>query len=166
MFVPTTNVWDVSQIYQIESLDPQLRELLVRMYQNLNKMSVALNLKDTGYYGVLEYVCGQQYFPLNTSNQMGRGVYRKTFNIGALPNTSTLSTPHDIVLTDNLTFTRIYGVANDTAANTYLPLPYVSATAVANNIEVYVDATNINIVTGSNRTNYTTNYIVLEYIKT
>jgi hypothetical protein len=32
IFVPTTNVWDVSQIYEIDVTSPQFKELLVRLY--------------------------------------------------------------------------------------------------------------------------------------
>ena len=45
MMVPTTNVWDVSQIYNLQDISPELRELFVRLYQNLNKMALAVNLK-------------------------------------------------------------------------------------------------------------------------
>jgi hypothetical protein len=43
-------------------------------------------------------------------------------------------------------------------------LPYASPTD-ADNIELSVDVTNVSITTGSDRTGFTTTYIVLEYIK-
>jgi hypothetical protein len=34
MFIPTTQVWDVSEIYSTEVTSPAFKELLVRLYQN------------------------------------------------------------------------------------------------------------------------------------
>lgn len=170
MFVPTTNVWDVSQIYQIEDLSPELQELLVRLYQNLNNMALALNLKDTGYYTQQEFLNSQVYFPdpaltsTTPATPVFRQVFRTVVNFGALPNTATKSVAHGIAITTGYIFTRIYATASDQVALTYIPIPYASP-VLANNIELNVDAVNVNITTGSNRSAYLTTYVVLEYIK-
>jgi len=49
-FVPTTNVWDPSEIYSVDVTSPRFKELLVRLYQNVNLIAVVLNTKDSGYY--------------------------------------------------------------------------------------------------------------------
>ena len=168
-FVPTTNVWDVTQLYQVDVKSPEFKELLVRLYQNINNLALVLNLKDTGYYPTQEFVNGQQFFPnpaLNSSTPTSatyRQVFRTTVNFGALPNNTAASVPHNIAITDAFTFTRIYGCSSDVSGNTYIPLPYVDAGG--DNIELYVDATNVNIVTTSDRTNYTVTYVVVEYLK-
>jgi hypothetical protein len=168
-FVNTTNVWDVTQIYTTEVTSPEFKELLVRLYQNLNVMAQVVNIKDSGYYVLDEFLNGQKYFmnpALNstTSTQPTfRQVLRKVINFGALPNTATQSVAHGITINQSYTFTRIYGAASDTTGLTYLPLPYASV-VLANNIELFVDATNVNITTGANRSNYNVCYIVLEYI--
>lgn len=168
-FIPTTNVWDVGQLYQVDVTSPQFKELLVRLYQNVNNIATILNLKDTGYYTTQEFVNGQSFFPnpsLNSSTDTVatyRQVFRTTVNFGALPNAGTKSVPHNIAITAGFTFTRIYGAASDTTGLTYIPLPFVDA--AGNNIELNVDATNVNIVTTSDRTNYTVCYVVVEYIK-
>ena len=41
----------------------------------------------------------------------------------------------------------------------------VSATQIDNNIEISVNSTNVNIITGANRSSYTTTYVILEYVK-
>jgi hypothetical protein len=168
-FVPTTNVWDPSELYSVEVTSPRFKELLVRLYQNINLMAIVLNTKDSGYYDQSEFVNGQVWFPnptLNSTSQLTptfRQVYRKVINFGLLPNASTDSVPHGITVTNATKFTRIYGVANDTTGNSYIPLPFVDA--AGNSIQLDVDATNVNITTTSNRTSYTLTYIVLEYIQ-
>ena len=172
-FVPTTNVWDVSQLYEIDVNSEAFKELLVRLYQNLNNISLVLNLKDTGYYLNQEFVNGQLYFPntnLNSSTEQTsefRQVWRLVINFGALPDftgSPTKSVPHGLTITPGVTFTRIYATASNTTGFEYIPIPYASPTA-ANSIEINVDATNVNIITGSNRSNFTICYVILEYLK-
>jgi hypothetical protein len=135
----------------------------------LNQMSLVLNTKDTGYYPLTEFVCGQLYFPdptltsASTTTPVWRQVFRKVINFGALPNTATKTVAHGITITATTSFTRIYGVATDPSTS-FLPLPYSSATA-NDVIEVWVDATNVNIKVGKDRSGYTTCYVVLEYLK-
>lgn len=170
LFVPTTNVWDVGNLYQIEVDSPQFKELLVRLYQNINTIATVLNLKDSGYYTTREFVNGQSFFPnpaLNSSTDTVatyRQVFRTVVNFGALPNATTKSVAHNIVITAGYTFTRIYASASDTTGLTYIPIPYVDAAGV-DGIELNVDATDVNITTTSDRTNYTVCYVVVEYIK-
>lgn len=169
IFVPTTNVWDVSQIYEIDVTSPQFKELLVRLYQNLNNISLALNLKDSGYYITDSFVNGQLFFPNPTYNSSTsitpgyRQVLRQTINFGALPNTTTKSINHNIPINSQYTFCRIYGCASDTSGLNYIPLPYASASGT-DNIELNVDSTNVNVTTASNRTNFNITYIIIEYI--
>ena len=169
-FVPTTNVWDVQRLYDVNVNSPEFKELLVRLYQNVNNIALILNIKDTGMYNTSEFVNGQLYFsnPSNNSstaaNPILRQVYRTVVNFGALPNTGTKSVPHGIITNNAMTFTRIYGAASDTTGLNYIPLPYASPTA-ANNIELNADSTNVNITTGSNRSNFNVTYIILEYLK-
>lgn len=169
-YVPTTNVWDPSEIYSVDVNSQEFKELLVRLYQNLNSISVLLNIKDTGYYALEEFLNSQGYFPSTTmmvtdSNSAGtRGVFRKVINFGALPNTATKSVAHGIAITNTFSFTRIYATASDTTGLTYIPIPYASSID-ANEIEIYVDVTNVNIVTAANYSNYNITYVILEYLK-
>ena len=169
-FIPTTNVWDVASLYQVDVTSPEFKELLVRLYQNINNIALLLNLKDTGLYNTFEIVNGQTYFPspaLNSSTSgtpENRSVYRTTVNFGALPNAATKSVAHNIITTPKTTFTRIYATASDTIGRFYVPIPYASAT-LTDVIELSVDGTNVNITTGSDRTNFTVCYVVLEYLQ-
>lgn len=170
-FVLTNYIWDVAQLYDIEVTSPQFKELLVRLYQNINSISLALNIKDTGVYYTYPFVNGQIFFPNpalvvsnTTTTQEFRQVYRLTIYFGALPNTGTKSVPHGITVTPATTFTRIYGTASDTTGKTFVPIPYSSATLV-DNIELYVDATNVNIITATNDSNYNVCYVIVEYLQ-
>ncbi len=166
-FVTTTNIWDPAELYTIEVTSSEFKELMVRLYQNLNTMALNLNIRDAGYYSEEEFVNGQTYFPnpdlTGATEQTAtfRQVFRKVINFGALPNTALKSVEHELTINDAFSFTRIYGTASDPIAGTYIPLPYAGANA----IELNVNRTNINITTTSNRTAFTITYIVLEYIK-
>jgi hypothetical protein len=168
LFVPTTNVWDVSQLYSIDVNSTEFKELLVRLYQNINNIALALNLKDSGYYVPTEFVNGQLYFPNATLNTAASGpapfrqVFRKIINFGALPNAGSKSVAHGILITPTYSFTRIYATATNPNTS-FIPIPYASP-VLANNIELQVDTVNVTITTGSNRTAYTICYVVLEYI--
>lgn len=167
-FVPTTNVWDVSEIYNTEVGSQEFKELLVRLYQNLNNISVILNIKDSGYYNTQPFVTGQLFFPVPGSSTVEDARYRptvrKVINFGALPNAGAKSVAHGILMTSKTIFTRIYAAASDTSGNTYIPLPYASPTLV-NNIELSVGSTNVTITTGSNRSNFNVCYVILEYLQ-
>jgi hypothetical protein len=170
-FVPTTNIWDVIQeLQEINVNTPEFKELLIRMYQNINLMAIVLNLKDSGIYQNQEFVNGQTYFsnPALTSNTSTiaepRQVWRQVINFGSLPNATSKSVPHNIPITPAVTFTRIYATASDTTGNNYIPIPYASSSGT-DNIELDVDMTNVTITTTSDRTNFGTTYVVLEYLK-
>lgn len=170
-FNPTTDVLDVSQLYSIDVNSTEFKELLVRLYLNVNRINILSNLKDTGYYDTNILVNSQQYFPnpalSSTTSTIPtfRPVYRKVINFGMLPNTRTKSVAHEIIVTAATSFTRIYATASDQTGFNYIPIPYASPTP-ANNIELRVDATNVIITTGSNRSNFTVCYVVLEYLQT
>jgi hypothetical protein len=167
--VPTTNIWDVTQINNMDELTPAFKELLVRLYQNLNVMANAINTKDSGLFDTNQFVNNQAFFPAPGSPPAEKPLYRQvirlTINFGALPNAGTKSVAHGITITPKMTITRLYAAASDTTGNNYIPIPYASPTLV-NNIELNMDATNVNIITGSNRSNFNICYVVIEYIQT
>lgn len=170
-YAPTTNVWDVTALYSTDVNSPEFKELLVRLYQNVNLIATLLNLKDTGYYDTNEFVTGQQYFPkpglssTTTTMPTFRPTLRKVINFGSLPNSGTKSVNHGITCTTSTSFTRIYGVATDPVNFMYLPLPYVSV-PTGNEIELLVTPTQVTVITASNRTAFTLCYIVVEYLQT
>lgn len=163
-FLPTTASIDVSRINEVDVNSPEFKQLLVQLYQFLNQSALAINNKPSGYFLDQEFNCGSLYFKSGSSTPFDlRPVFRKVIDCGALPNNATKSVAHGITVTSSFVFTKIYGAATDPSTD-FIPLPYASSTA-AENIELSVDATNVNITTGNDRTGFTTTYVVLEYLK-
>jgi hypothetical protein len=169
-FVPTTNTFDLSTIYNLDPKSDEFKDFLVKLNQNITNIAQSLNARDSGYYIPQEFINGQVWFPNPTLNSITptapsyRQVFRLVINFGALPNTGTKTVAHGLTLGVGFTFTRIYATASDTTGKVYLPIPYASGTA-ADNVELWVDATNVNIKTGKDRTASNICYAVLEYIK-
>jgi hypothetical protein len=165
-FVPTTFAWDSSELQGMDVTSDRFKEMLVNLCQNLDLMQSTLNLKDSAHYNTSEFVNGQVFFPSsstnssNTNTMVGRQVYRKVINFGALPNTTTKSVTHDLNITTGYTFTRIYATASDTTNRTFIPIPNAST-----DINLEVDATNVKIKTAGNFSSYDTTYVILEYLK-
>lgn len=86
-------------------------------------------------------------------------IYKKTIDIGALPDTDTKTVAHGI--TGFVMLIDVAGSFSDGINSA--PLPYSSPTTTKN-IQVYVDGTNINIVTGEDRSSYS-GYVTLYYTK-
>jgi len=179
--VPTTQVYDIEEI---EGLSEGLRNFLVQLTSTVNHLSLILNMKDTGYYTLNEFANSQYFYPLEvpaaTYNtiQEPRPVYRKVINFGALPNTALKSVAHGIQgivpstgLPTTFRFTRIYGCATKPGSVAppvtaqFIPIPYVSTNSLAEGIEIDVTATNVRIRTGSDRSAYTSTFVILEYVK-
>ena len=179
-FVPTSNVWDVSEIYQATN-DPKLQELLVRLYQNLNRLSLSTNVKDSALYVQEEFVNGQSYFPKPGTSSVTaqapamRQVFRKTIDFGALPaGGATKMVAHGLSPTVDWSCTRIYGAATAPVDATHVyfaPIPYSSANGT-NTLELNTDSTNVYITAfgvfplATPWTAFTKTYVVIEYIKT
>jgi hypothetical protein len=174
-FVPTTDVFDTQIIYSLDINSTEFKDFLVRLRQNINNIALSLNIRDAGYYDLQEFVNGQLFFPdpdlvanpamAQQRTPVFRQVFRMVVDFGALPNTGTKSVAHGIFnVTSDFTFTRIYATASDTTGLTYIPIPFASSVD-AEEIKIDVNATNVNITTGSNRTNYNVTYVILEYLK-
>jgi uncharacterized membrane protein len=169
-FGPTTNVWDITELQDVDVKSPAFKELLVRLYQNINLMALVLQVADKGIYDTQEFVNGQLWFPNPNNNSSTltspqyRQVFRTVVNFGALPAVAGIAKQvrHNIVCTPTTTFTRIYGSASDTTALTYIPITYAGVNST--NIEIYIDDTYVNIVSGEDRSMYNACYVILEYL--
>lgn len=168
-YIPTTQVWDIGELQQVDVKSPAFKELLIRLYQNVNNIAQVINDKDTGLYDTSEFVCGQTYFPnpdavVNGAPDMRRQVYRKVIKFGTLPNAAVKAVAHDIAVNEAYSLTRLYGGATDPVAKIFLPLPYVGAAGA--NIVLYADDTNIYIDTlAVDYSDYTITNVVIEYLK-
>lgn len=126
------------------------------------RIANSVNTKEGGLYSLTEVNAFMQYF---TSNPNAfRPTYRKVIDIGALPNATTKSVAHGITITNSFRFVRIYGAASDPINLVYIPLPFSSPT-LNENIQLDIDATNVNITTAIDYSAYTSSQVVLEYTK-
>lgn len=163
LFLPTQGTRDLGT----DKLD------LTALRQTINNIAIVVNKKDTGIYALVETMNGQTFFPdpaLSSATSpfpTYRDDFRKVINFGALPAfpaPGTKSVAHGINFTNMYTFTRIYGAATDPVGLTAIDLSHASPT-LANNIEVVVDAVNVTITVGVDRSMYTRCVVVIEYIK-
>ncbi len=139
--------------------DPE--ELLIRLNKAYEDIATRLNVKQIGIFDLLEFLTGEQWF--TTGNpQIKRQTFRKVYEIGAIAAGATSNTAHG--LTGVTAFTHIYGTAI-TAAPDNRPIPYASATAVNQQIEIKVDGANITIINGAAAPNITSAIVVLEFLK-
>lgn len=170
LFLPTTQIIDTQVLYDEPELNQNLKQILIRIVQAFNDYAQAINFKDTGIYNLQEFVTGQVFFPnpvlssTTAQTPVLRQVFRSVVNFGALPNNANKAVAHGITITANTTFTAVYATATDTTGLTALTIPQV-LTATGNTLDLRVDATNVNIQTNFNATNYNICYVVLEFLK-
>lgn len=147
-------------------LSGEEQEILYLIAERERMTASIVNLKESGQYENLELLSGQQFFSTSTGINKPRYTFRKVINFGTLPNAATKSVAHGISVNNNFIFTRIYGIATDQAAPFFIPLPYINTGAPGDSVELWADATNVNIkTTTANYIAYTITYVVLEYIK-
>jgi hypothetical protein len=163
-FLPTTNIWDTNQLDDINVNSDDFKELLVRLYQNINNIALAVNTKDTGFYVLEEFVNGQLFFNANTAGPTDlKPVFRRVYNVTvSFNNTDTIQKAHYLSINEQWSFTRIYGAASNTTTLAYYPIPFAGAAGAY--ISMTVDSSNIVIVNESG-VDFDTVYLVVEYIK-
>lgn len=152
-FLPTTQVFPEEESQRI-----------IVLTDNYTALAHGINQREIGTYETIEQLNGQQFFN-STDPEKKRFAYRKVFVVGAIGIGATSTIAHGITgVNTTTTFTHIYGTAQTSVIDNR-PIPYASATAVTAQIEVNVDATNINIINGATAPAITSGIIVLEYLK-
>lgn len=91
----------------------------------------------------------------------GNPTFFKLVNIGTLPNTTSKSVAHNIPA--DFVLVHAYGTANDPTADVAVPLIFSTHSFLSNGIWFNTTSTNVVVTTGSNRTNFTETWVVLEY---
>jgi hypothetical protein len=138
--------------------------------EQLKKLANAVNAREIGFFLDQELLSGKSFIPgVNIvtdggSSQQFRTVLRKVIDFGALPNTTVKSVAHGITFDANFTLIQMFASATDPTNLEALPIPYDSA-GLGQGIAMNMDATNINILTQSNRSTYTRCYVVIEYLQ-
>ena len=143
------------------SVDPQ--QFLIQLNLLYKKIASSVNSRELGFYFTEETATFQEYFEPNNP-QGRRNVYRKVIDFGALPAAGSSTAAHSISFDSNYRLTRLYGASSDPTGLLYIPLPYASPT-LANNIELSLDSTNVIVTVGTDRSAFTTTYVVIEYTK-
>lgn len=94
----------------------------------------------------------------------GSNIYEKTFNMGALPDTSTKIIPHNITNLNEIISLNgyCYGVPAGFDKEFYYPLPLVSVSA---SISLFATEDDIQIQTSSDRTSLNA-FVTIRYTKT
>lgn len=140
--------------------------------EQLKRVAQAINTREIGWYLDEEVISGKQFIPsasasasTSSDSQQYRTILRKVIDFGALPNTTSKSVPHGITVDSNFTLIHIYGAATDPTGMLSIPLPFVSAASPARPIQLFMNATNVVVITTENNTNYTRSYVVVEYIQ-
>ena len=162
-YVSTTEIVDPSRIDALSIDSQEFKDFINVLTRIINDINLLLNLKDTGYYNLTEFVNGQNFFPdpalssTSAASPIYRNVFRKVINFGTLPNATSASVAHDIPVNAPYTFTRMYGCSS---------IPGTSFVAIPNrDIKLTADATNVTIETFGAYIGYTHTYVILEYIK-
>lgn len=91
----------------------------------------------------------------------GKPIYKKTINIGALPNNTSKSVNHGIANLKRIIRHEGWALASD---GTELPLPYAD-TAASGSVCVFASSADIRVVAGADRSGFS-GYVTLYYTKT
>jgi hypothetical protein len=110
--------------------------------------------------GHWDYTTGE----VNTGQRWtdGKPIFRKTVDVGAMPNATTKNVAHGIASLGTLV--RLFGTTQGGGEFHPLPTPAHPAGA-AHRIHVMLTATNIVIETGDDLSGYTIGWITVEYTK-
>lgn len=92
----------------------------------------------------------------------GKTIYKKTISFGALPNATTKTVAHGISGISHIIDMK--AVAWNSSGTTIV-LPYAHPQSVQYQVSWHVDNTNINIITGDDKSGYSSCYVTLYYTK-
>lgn len=160
-FVPTTNIWDVTELQEIDVNSDRFKELLVRLYQYINLIAVVLNAKESAYYIGQEFNTSELYEnPTSANIEDLRQGYRQ-FNIIGPIGAGLTAFNHLLPVDAQWTWVYIGGAATNSAGLTGYPIPYANA---AGDISVHVTGTQI-IIDNQSGVIFTQTYIILKYLK-
>lgn len=149
------------QIPVYESLPEKWEDAKLALVERTKKIANAINIRPVGWEIDEEILTGKKFIPI-TGSQEYRDVFRKTFDVGPLPNATTKNIPHNISdVNSNFRLLAMWGGATNQTTFFSIPLPYTSITN--NHVDIKMDATNIIITTNINYSGYNDAVIIIEY---
>lgn len=141
------------------------------LVEQLKRITNAVNIREIGWFLDEELLSGKSFIPglnnvLNAgTSQQYRQILRKVIDFGTLPNAGVKTVAHNITVDNNFTLVSMWACATDSLAFLSLTIPYATPVALNQNIALNMDATNVIITTGTNRTNFTRCFVTCEYIQ-
>lgn len=129
----------------------------------LTDISLKVNMREVGFYNLLETPTGQQWFK-NATLAIPRQALRQVYQFGAIAAGGTLNIPINIIGSTTLTFTHMYGTIT-TAVPDDRPLPYADEAVVTNQVSLKRNGNNIVIMNGATAPNIVSGLVILEYLK-
>lgn len=136
-------------------------QLLIQLTSRDTTLATAINLREISQYETVEVLSGKQFFTSGNAQKKRFG-YRKVFTLPATATGATTNIAHG--LSGVTAYINIYGTATTDIPDDR-PIPYASATAVNQQIEVKVLGANIVVINGAAAPNITSGFIILEYLK-
>lgn len=136
-----------------------LKGLTVEMGRTYIDIANSVNQRTVGVFSnTHQVITGESWFTRggNQKQQALRRVY--PFVAADLPNI-----PHQITISQISGFIRIWGTFVD-AGGIWYPLPFVSATAAANQVQVLVNSTNIVVTVGGGAPAPVRGFVILEWL--
>lgn len=162
--IPTTNIWDVSQVYDLKGESDQMKELLVRLYQNLNLMANVVNSKETGFYFNQEVMTSAVYSSPSSNQQSAlRSEFAKTILGGTLAPGPAAPVPHGLTINTQFKLVDIYGAASDSVNKLYYPFCFAQVDGTAN-LNAYISGANVLIDNGTGVT-FDSYILVIKFLK-
>jgi hypothetical protein len=150
-----------SYIPVYDSVPDKWEDARAFLVEQLKKITNGVNIREIGWLINDEIISGKQFMPASGQRNF-RTVLRKVIPLNSIT-TGTTTTPHGITFDSNFTLISLSGAATDPVSRVAIPLG-LSASAPFQ-IEMYMDATNIIVKAGSDRSGYTRAYAIVEYIK-
>lgn len=139
--------------------------------EQLKRISNAVNIREIGWFLDQELLSGKAFIPgaeamidLSTS-QVFRTVLRKVIDFGPLPAAGTKSVPHGITVDANFTLVQMFAAATDPVNLIAFPIDHADPGGLANAVTVIMNATNVEITVGVNRSSYTRCFVTIEYLQ-
>ena len=137
------------------------------LVEQLKGLANAVNIRQIGWFLDEELISGKQFIPSpNTTggSDQFRTILRKVIDFGQLPNAGTKSVAHGITVDIYFTLMNLYISATDPINFLSFGLQNWDITGTSS-IILNMDATNINVTTTADYSDYTRSYVVVEYIQ-
>lgn len=134
--------------------------------EQLKRISQAVNTREIGWLLDEELITGKQFLPSNpvlpeTSPGQFRTVFRKVI-VGTPILLGINVFPHGIVFDANFTLIDLWVTLTDTTNFLALRATFAGVPST-DNIEVFMDATEVNVITSKDYSGYNLVYIFIEY---